>query len=578
MESNTLQSGTTLQGKAYTYTIRKVLGQGTFGITYLATTKVKVAGALGSLETTMQVAIKEFFMRDINGREENTVTTGSQGGVYANYKKKFAREAENLSKLDHPHIVKVLEYFEANNTVYYAMEYVEGGNLDAYITQHNGLPEAECVKYARQIGSALSYMHAHKMLHLDLKPGNIMLRPNKDAVLIDFGLSKQYNENGEPESSTSVGSGTPGYAPLEQANYHEGKDFPVTMDVYALGATMFKMLTGVRPPEASVILNDGFPAYELQKHHVGDALTACVGKAMAALRKDRPQSVEEFLKELQGNGAKTDNEEGTDYETTSDKKNVTEKDQKSPHKSGKKSQNILIGGLNAFLGCLVVLGFIITLNNNSTTHISSGQLIADTVPVIESVEAIEENPTERLKPGYYLVNNYIVADLGLSVYWSTCNIGAKKPWETGNFYARGEVEIKDSYSKDNYTLWNEDHDYISGTKWDVAKQKIGDKWRIPTEDEFMELKDKCKWEWDSNNGVWGYSITGPNGNSIFLPAAGYKAYNNIHCKGEKGYYWLGSITGFNFDASEIHVGGGSSSLRYDGYVFFGHLIRPVYNP
>ena len=576
--NNTLQSGTILRGKSYTYTIQKVLGQGTFGITYLATTQVKVHGALGELETTMQVAVKEFFMRDINGRDENTVTTGSKGDIYANYKKKFAREAENLSKLKHPHIVKVLEYFEANNTVYYAMEYVEGGNLDAYITQHNGLPEAECVKYARQIGSALSYMHAHKMLHLDLKPGNIMLRPNKDAVLIDFGLSKQYNENGEPESSTSVGSGTPGYAPLEQANYHEGKDFPVTMDVYALGATMFKMLTGVRPPEASVILNDGFPAYELQKHHVGDALTACVGKAMAALRKDRPQSVEEFLKELQGNGAKTDNEEGTDYETTSDKKNVTEEDLKYPHKSGKKSQNILIGGLIAFLGCLVVLGFIITLNNNSTTHISSGQLIADTVPVIESVEAIEENPTERLKPGYYLVNNYIVADLGLSVYWSTCNIGAKKPWETGNFYARGEVEIKDSYSKDNYTLWNEDHDYISGTKWDVAKQKIGDKWRIPTEDEFMELKDKCKWEWDSNNGVWGYSITGPNGNSIFLPAAGYKAYNNIHCKGEKGYYWLGSITGFNFDASEIHVGGGSSSLRYDGYVFFGHLIRPVYNP
>ena len=295
---NVLKPNTVLQGKFYTYTIQKVLGQGTFGITYLATTQVKITGALGEIDTIIQVAIKEFFMRDINGRTENTVTTGSQGGVYANYKKKFAREAENLSKLDHPHIVKVLEYFEANNTVYYAMEYVEGGNLDAYITQHNGLPEAECVKYARQIGSALSYMHAHKMLHLDLKPGNIMLRPNKDAVLIDFGLSKQYNENGEPESSTSVGSGTPGYAPLEQANYHEGKDFPVTMDVYALGATMFKMLTGVRPPEASVILNDGFPAYELQKHHVGDALTACVGKAMAALRKDRPQNIDAFLELL----------------------------------------------------------------------------------------------------------------------------------------------------------------------------------------------------------------------------------------------------------------------------------------
>ena len=298
--NNTLTSGTLLQGKSYTYTIQKVLGQGSFGITYLATTKVKIAGALGALETTMQVAIKEFFMRDINGRNENTVTTGSQGGLYANYKKKFAREAENLSKLDHPNIVKVLEYFEANNTIYYAMEYVEGGSLDAYITQKDGLPEAECVKYAKQIGAALSYMHAHKMLHLDLKPGNVMLRKNGDVVLIDFGLSKQYDESGNPETSTTVGGGTPGYAPLEQANYHEGKDFPVTMDVYALGATMYKMLTGMRPPEAVEILNEGFPAYELQKHQVSDALIACVAKAMSALRKDRPQNIDAFLELLGG--------------------------------------------------------------------------------------------------------------------------------------------------------------------------------------------------------------------------------------------------------------------------------------
>lgn len=312
--NNTLQSGTILRGKSYTYTIQKVLGQGTFGITYLATTQVKVHGALGELETTMQVAVKEFFMRDINGRDENTVTTGSKGGIYANYKKKFAREAENLSKLKHPHIVKVLEFFEANNTVYYAMEYVEGGNLDNYIMQQNGLPEAECVEYIRQIGSALSYMHAHKMLHLDLKPGNVMLRKNGEAVLIDFGLSKQYDENGEPESSTNVGSGTPGYAPIEQANYHEGKDFPVTMDVYALGATLFKMLTGVRPPEASVILNEGFPAYELQKHHVSNTLIAQITKAMADKKKDRPQSVDAFLQGLGGKSATIKEEdEKTDY-------------------------------------------------------------------------------------------------------------------------------------------------------------------------------------------------------------------------------------------------------------------------
>ena len=381
---NTLKSGTTLRGKSYTYTIQKVLGQGTFGITYLATTQVKVTGALGELETTIQVAIKEFFMKEINGREDYTVTSGSKGGVYDKYKQKFAREAENLSKLHHPNIVKVLEYFEANNTVYYAMEYMEGGSLDNYITQKNGMPEAECVKYAKQIGAALSYMHAHKMLHLDLKPGNIMLRKNGDAVLIDFGLSKQYDESGNPETSTTVGGGTPSYAPLEQSDYHDGKGFPVTMDVYALGATMYKMLTGVRAPEASAILNDGFPAYELQKHQVSDALIACVARAMSALKKDRPQSVEEFLKELQRNGAKNDNEEETKYDTTSDKKIITEEkrpiirteeEQKHSQKPEKKRQHILIG---TFVVCLLAVGFIVTYNIINEPPISSGEQYADT--------------------------------------------------------------------------------------------------------------------------------------------------------------------------------------------------------
>ena len=322
MESNTLQSGTTLQGKSYTYTIQKVLGQGAFGITYLANTQVEISGALGEINTTIQVAIKEFFMKEINGREDNTVTSGSKGGVYDKYKLKFAREAENLSKLHHPNIVKVLEYFEANNTVYYAMEYVEGGNLDKYIEQKDGLPEAECVKYAKQIGSALSYMHAHKMLHLDLKPGNVMLRKNGDAVLIDFGLSKQYDESGNPETSTTVGGGTPGYAPLEQSDYHEGKGFPITMDVYALGATMYNMLTGVRAPEASAILNDGFPAYELQRHQVSDEMIAHIAKAMSPMKKDRPQSVEEFLEELQKEGTTSN---GDDEETSYEKVFVKER-------------------------------------------------------------------------------------------------------------------------------------------------------------------------------------------------------------------------------------------------------------
>lgn len=323
---NTLKQGTILQGKAYRYVIGRVLGQGTFGITYLATTQVEIPGPLGTIKTTMQVAVKEFFMKDINGREDSTVTTGSKGGVYANYKVKFAREVENLSHLQHPHIVKVLEFFEANNTVYYAMEYIDGGSLEDYIKQKNRLSEEECVAYMEQIGAAVSYMHEHKMLHLDLKPGNVMLRMDGTAVLIDFGLSKQYDEDGMPETSTSVGSGTPGYAPLEQANYHEGKGFPVTMDVYALGATLFKMLTGVRPPEASVILNDGFPICKLQKYGVTERRIVCVAKAMSPLKAQRYQSITAFVDGLRGE-EKTVLDEGVGRKVVEEKKveNVLEK-------------------------------------------------------------------------------------------------------------------------------------------------------------------------------------------------------------------------------------------------------------
>ncbi|MCH5311601.1 MAG: serine/threonine protein kinase [Prevotella sp.] len=291
-----MPTDTILKGKSYQYLIEKVLGQGSFGITYLAS--VKMAGALGSIDANIKVAIKEFFMRDINGRSDTTVTSGSKGGIYDEYKRKFNREALNLSKLQHPNIIKVIESFEANNTMYYVMEYISGGSLDNYIAKNNGLKEGEAIKIVKQIGSALSFMHSQGMLHLDLKPSNIMLKDTGDIVVIDFGLSKQYDESGEPESSTKVGAGTPGYAPIEQANYKEGKGFPVTMDVYALGGTLFKMLTGKRPPEASEILNDGFPLYELQEHNVLDAHSACIAKAMAPTKKDRYQSVIDFLKAL----------------------------------------------------------------------------------------------------------------------------------------------------------------------------------------------------------------------------------------------------------------------------------------
>ena len=294
-----LPQGTFLRGPQNTYQIQQTLGQGTFGITYVATTQMKVSGQMGSFTTTVKVAVKEFFMKEFNGRDGSEVTASSQGGYFTDYKRKFLREAENLAALQHPHIVKVLESFEANGTAYYAMEYLEGGSLDSYIDQQGSLSEAEALSLTRQIGSALECMHHHRMLHLDLKPGNIMRRSSGEVVLIDFGLSKLFDKNGEPESSTSLGGGTAGYAPLEQTNYQRGDGLPVTMDVYALGATMYKMLTGERPPEASEVLNDGLPTFVLEQKGVSAKTIAVIEKAMSPMRRKRYQSVREVLEALE---------------------------------------------------------------------------------------------------------------------------------------------------------------------------------------------------------------------------------------------------------------------------------------
>ena len=288
-----LPNGTVLQGESHRYTIVKTLGQGSFGITYLA--HPQMAGSLGTIN--VKVAIKEFFMRDINTREGSTVTGGSsRDGLFDRYRHKFQREAQNLSRMQHPGIVRVIEAFDANDTSYIAMEYLGGGNLDSLINLRRRLPEEEALRYIQRIGEALSFMHTHQMLHLDLKPSNVMLNDIGDPVIIDFGLSKQYDENGIPESSTTVGGGTPGYAPIEQASYREGEGFPVTMDIYALGATLYKMLIGQRPPEADRILNDGFPDDAF--NGISQSTIDIVRKAMAIRKADRYQSADDFLAAL----------------------------------------------------------------------------------------------------------------------------------------------------------------------------------------------------------------------------------------------------------------------------------------
>ena len=293
-----LQSNTTLQGGKYR--IERVLGQGGFGITYRAIMRDSVSGKLGAMEIEVPVAIKEFFMKDTCLRNEGSsfVTVPSTGSknLVEQYRKKFVKEANNLSNLNHPNIVQVIDVFQENGTDYYVMEYLEGGSLRDVVKREGKLDEKRALGYIALIGYALSYMHTDKHLcHYDVKPGNIVLDKKGTPKLIDFGISKNYDSEGNQTSSTPIGI-SEGFAPLEQ--YKQSvQEFSPQTDVYALGATLYYLLCGKVPPEASDVVNDGLPSLP---YTISKSIRDAIEQAMQPRKKDRPQTMKEFLELVQG--------------------------------------------------------------------------------------------------------------------------------------------------------------------------------------------------------------------------------------------------------------------------------------
>ena len=303
-----LKVGDQLRGEAYSYHIERVLGAGTFGITYKAYTftqgQRELSGELGSFnaEVTMRatVAIKEFFMRDYNTRNPVTgeVNRVDESSVVANYRRRFHTEARNLSSLNHPNIVKVMEVFEANGTVYLVMPFIDGSNLEQYVEERTALEESQVLEYATLLSSALDYMHGKGMLHLDIKPENVMVTKNGKPILVDFGLSQTYDKTSGKDGSAKITAITPGYSPNEQMNQ---KSFTPTLDIYSLAATMFKMLTGAKPPLACTLVEEEDYAdfYTLLRAAgTSDNTIRALRQAMSFYPQDRPQTVELFLKSL----------------------------------------------------------------------------------------------------------------------------------------------------------------------------------------------------------------------------------------------------------------------------------------
>lgn len=186
-----------------------------------------------------------------------------------------------------------------------------------------------------------------------------------------------------------------------------------------------------------------------------------------------------------------------------------------------------------------------------------------------------------LKPDDPVLTPGKVVDLGLSVYWASCNLGAESPEESGNFYSWGETSPKSSYTKENYAYYDKSTTQyvnigsdISGTQYDAAKVNLGGSWRMPTEEEFQELIDKCTWEWTQVNNINGYKITAANGNSIFLPAAGWWYTDSSIADNEQGAYWTSTASGNSYAAILLGFQSSGKSVFYHDREL-GRPIRPV---
>lgn len=292
-----LEIGTVLNNGEYKYRIEDVLGDGGFGITYLAIGEVKV----GNVTTEAKFAIKEHFPNSFCTRQGQTVIPkDDKSSDYEKSKTDFISEAKKLHALgtQNENIVKVNEVFEENQTAYYVMQYIKGVSLAGYVKSKKKLTYEETLSLVQPIMDAVAFLHKSRINHLDIKPDNIMLdggNKGKEPVLIDFGLSVHFKKNGDKTSPKGFIGVSEGYSPLEQ--YAGINEFNPATDIYAIAATMVYALTGTAPKKASELkLSD--VRNQLTKYNVPQQAIDALCKALNKSDEDRTASVSAFKADL----------------------------------------------------------------------------------------------------------------------------------------------------------------------------------------------------------------------------------------------------------------------------------------
>lgn len=281
--SQALPEGVVLKSR---YRVVRILGQGGFGITYLA----------DDMQLGIKVTVKELFLAGSSvRRSDQTVASVALEGIpFQEFVTRFIKEARQIAQFNHPNIVRVFEYFAENGTAYFVMEYVSGMSLQELVKTNGPLQGQEAIGVINSLLSAVAELHKRDVIHRDIKPANVMISDEWRVVLIDFGTARSF-EDGRTVSTVAMVSS--GYSPWEQ--YGESGQLTRQSDIYAIGASMYYLLTGHKPLAAPDRMGGEMQLPKEINPNISETISRAVMKAMAFKPQERFASVDEFRQSLQ---------------------------------------------------------------------------------------------------------------------------------------------------------------------------------------------------------------------------------------------------------------------------------------
>ena len=517
------------------YRLLRKLGRGSFGEVWAAHDDV----------ADVDVAVKVYVALDDKGIVE------------------FREEFRNVSTLIHTNILRPEHYDVYGSRPFLVMPLCRG----SVEGQAGGMSEPELWHFIRDVSSGLAYLHGHEILHRDIKPDNILINSDGDYVISDFGISTRMRStmrrSSMRQNKDADISGTIAYMAPEM--FTKSPSAVKATDIWALGATLYELMTGelLFFGQGGVVQLKGAELPELPvsySQYLRDTVMSCLNMDTWF----RPTASE--LSEYAASKLKGENPP----QPWKDRLHHPSDPLPGPNK--KRWINTVFFVLFTIS---VLLGIIsIVQNERKERKLAEAERIE--IARQDSLRRAKayQDSLEAVRATTGVHNGHEWVDLGLSVRWATCNVGASSPSDYGNYYAWGETGTKSSYTLGNSRTFRKSMDDISGNpQYDAATANWGEGWRMPMWEEFNELLNKCDWQWTTQGGHNGYKVTGPNGNSIFLPAAGLRDRTSLYKAGDYGNYW-GSTSSEALRADFLYFDSGCHNVGWYERSF-GRSVRPV---